>query len=62
LKIGISADDVIEAVKVMKKKERETFPENLLAATAPEYLRSIKEVGADYKAGRVKTHGQVFGR
>jgi len=60
LKIGISADDVIEAVKDMKKKERETFLENLLAATAPEYLTSIKEARADYKAGRVKTHGQVF--
>ena len=60
LKIGIRADDVIEAVKDMKKKERETFLENLLAATAPEYLTSIREARADYKAGPVKSHEQVF--
>ena len=62
LKISISADDVIEAVKDMKKKERETFLENLLAATAPEYLKSIKEARVDYRAGRVKSHEQVFGK
>jgi hypothetical protein len=60
LKINISTEDIIEAVKEMNRKEREAFLEILLAATAPEYLASIKEARADYKAGRVKTHEQVF--
>jgi PHD/YefM family antitoxin component YafN of YafNO toxin-antitoxin module len=45
----------------MKKKEREALLEDLLAATSPEYLSSIREARADYKAGRVKTHEEVFG-
>jgi hypothetical protein len=60
LKINISAEDVIEAVREMNRKEREAFLENLLAATGPEYLKSIEEARAEYKAGRVKTHEQVF--
>jgi hypothetical protein len=62
LKVNISAEEVIEAVKEMGRKEREAFLENLLAATAPEHLASIEEARADYKTGRVKTHGQVFGK
>jgi len=46
----------------MRKKEREAFLEDLLAATSPEYLKSIREARADYKAGRVKSHAEVFGR
>ena len=46
----------------MKKKEREAFLKDLLASTSPKYLRGIKEARADYKAGRVKTHDEVFGR
>jgi hypothetical protein len=42
-------------------KERDSFLEDLLASTSPEYLKSIKEAGADYKAGRVRTHQEVFG-
>jgi len=45
----------------MSKKDRDDFLEELLAATSPEYLNSIKEARADYKAGRVKTHDEVFG-
>jgi hypothetical protein len=45
----------------MKKKERDAFLEDLLASTSPEYLQSIKEARADYKAGRTKTHIEVFG-
>lgn len=37
------------------------FFEDLLAATSPEYLDSIKEARADYKAGRLFTHEDVFG-
>ncbi len=45
----------------MKKKEREAFLEDLLAATSPEHLKSIREARADHKAGRVKSHDEVFG-
>jgi hypothetical protein len=61
LKISVSSKEMIEAVKSMKKKERDAFLEDLLAATSPEYLKSIREARADYKAGRVKTHREVFG-
>ena len=45
----------------MKKKERDAFLEDILAATSPEYLHSIKEARADYKAGRIKAHEEVCG-
>jgi len=61
LHIEVRPKDIIEAVKKMKKKEREAFLEDLLAATSPEYLTSIQEARADYKAGRVKSHEKVFG-
>jgi PHD/YefM family antitoxin component YafN of YafNO toxin-antitoxin module len=61
IKVEIKPRDIITAVKKMKKAEREAFLEDLLAATSPEYLRSIKEARADYKAGRVYTHKEVFG-
>ncbi len=60
--LKINSDEIIEAVKKMKKKDRETFIEDLLAATAPQYLDSIREARADYKAGRIKTHKEVFGK
>jgi len=50
------------AVKSMKKSARQVFLEDLIAATSPEYLQSIREARRDFKAGRVKSHGQVFGR
>ena len=62
LKVNISPEEIIEAVKEMNKRERDAFVENLLASTAPEYLDSIKEARADYKAGRLKTHDEVFGK
>jgi len=61
LHIEVRPKDIIEAVKKMKKKEREAFLEDLLAATSPEYLTSIQEARADYKAGRVKSHEEDFG-
>ena len=61
LKLEIKPEEIIEAVKGIRKKERESFLEDLLAAVSPEYLKSIKEARADYKAKRVKTHGEVFG-
>jgi hypothetical protein len=62
VKIKISQEEIIEAIKEMKKKDRESFLEDLLAATSPEYLEGIRESRADYKAGRVKTHKEVFGK
>jgi len=61
IKMEISTEEIIRAVKKMKKRERESFLEDLLASVSPEYLDSIKEARADYKAGRVKSHGEVFG-
>ena len=61
IRIEVKPEDIIEAVKKMKKKERDAFLEDLLASTSPEYLESIKEARADYKAGRVKSHEEVFG-
>jgi hypothetical protein len=61
VKIDLSRRELIKAIKTMRKKERDAFLEDLLAATSPEYLGSIREARADYKAGRVKTHKEVFG-
>jgi len=61
IKMEISTEEIIRAVKKMKKRERESFLEDLLASVSPEYLDSIKEAWGDYKAGRVKSHGEVFG-
>ncbi len=60
LKVPISADEIIEAVKKMKKADREVFIEDLLAITSPEYLQSIKEARAEYKAGKTKSHKEIF--
>jgi len=57
----VKPEEIIKAVKRMKKKEREAFLEDLLGSTSPEYLESIREARADYKAGRVETHKEVFG-
>ena len=56
IKMEIEPEVIIEAVKKMTKKERDVFLEDLLASTSPEYLKSINEARADYKAGRVKSH------
>ena len=61
VKVPISSDDIIEAVKKMKKHERESFIEDLLAITSPDYLQSVKEARADYKSGRTKSHKEIFG-
>lgn len=62
LRMEVTPATVIEAVKKMKKKERLIFLEDLMAATSPEFLRSIREARRDYKAGKVKSHEEVFGR
>ena len=60
IKLLVKSEDIIAAVKRMKKAERDAFLEDLLAATSPEYLKSIREARADYAAGRVKSHDEVF--
>ncbi|MDO8446394.1 MAG: hypothetical protein Q7T53_09900 [Deltaproteobacteria bacterium] len=62
VKLEVKPNEIIEAVKGMRKKERDEFLEDLLAATSPTYLKSIKEARADYKAKKVKSHEEVFGK
>ena len=62
VKMEVSQETIIRAVKGMKKSTRQVFLEDLIAATSPEYLQSIRDARRDFKAGRVKSHGQVFGR
>jgi len=62
LRMEVTSTTIINAVKKMKKKERLIFLEDLMAATSPDYLRSIREARRDYKAGKVKSHEDVFGR
>jgi len=47
--------------KIQVKPEEIIEANPLLAATSPEYLKSIREARADYKAKRVRTHAEVFG-
>lgn len=61
VKIPISTDDIIEAVKKMKKSDREAFIEDLLAITSPEYIQSVREARTEYKAGKTKSHKEIFG-
>jgi hypothetical protein len=61
VQINLKPSEIIAAVKKMKKKDRDAFLEDLIAATSPEYLSSIKEARTDYKAGRTMTHKEVFG-
>ena len=60
IEIRIKPQEIIEAVRKMKKEEREDFVEDLLASVSPDYLESIKQAREDYKAGRVKSHDETF--
>ena len=62
VKIRLEPKELIKAINDMKKKERDAFLEDLLASTSPEYLDSIREARAEYKARKIKTHKEVFGR
>lgn len=62
VKMEVSPETIIRAVKGMRKSVRRAFLEDLIAATSPEYLQSIREARRDVKEGRVKSHGEVFGR
>jgi hypothetical protein len=60
LKVPISADEIIEAIRRLEKSDREAFVEDLLAITSPEYVQSIEEARAEYKAGKTKSHKEIF--
>ena len=62
VKMEVSPETIIRAVKAMRKSARRAFMEDLIAATSPEYLQSIRGGRRDFKTGRVKFHGDVFGR
>ena len=62
LAVDLTADQVIAAVRRMKLADRRDFIEDLLAATSPDYLASIREARADRRAGRVNTVREVFCR
>ena len=62
VRIQVKPEEIIEAIKNMEKRKRDAFLEDLIAATSPDYLDSIREARADYKAKRVKTHQEVFGK
>ena len=61
IKMENNPEDRIKTLKKMSKENRDAFIEDLLASTSPEYLISIKEARADYNAGRVSDHQEVFG-
>ena len=60
IQMEVKPEEIIRAVKRMKKKERDNFLEDLLASVSPEYLESIRTARDDYKNGRVKSHEEVF--
>jgi hypothetical protein len=62
VKLQVKPEEIIEAIKGMEKRKREAFLEDLIAATSPVYLSSIREARADYKAKRVKALKEVFGK
>jgi len=62
IRLSVDPEMIIEAVKAMKKKDQDEFLEDLLAATSPDFIESIKEARADYKSGRVFEHSEVFGK
>ena len=61
IKMEVKPEEIIRAVKKMRKNERDAFIEDLLTAISSDYLDSIKQARTDYKAGRIKTHEEVFG-
>jgi hypothetical protein len=62
LKLEVSPETIIRAVKGLEESARRAFMDDLIAATSPEYLQSIRDARRDRKTGRVKFHGDVFGR
>ena len=59
IKLGVSVKDLVAALNKLGAEDRELFIENLLAATSPDYLNSIREAREDYRAGRVLTDDEL---
>ena len=59
IKLGLSVKDLVAALNKLSAEDRELFIENLLAATSPDYLNSIREAREDYRAGRVLTDDEL---
>ena len=60
VKVGISVKDLIATLQGLSDEDREFFIENLLAATSPEYLRSISQARQDYREGTTIPFQEVF--
>jgi hypothetical protein len=61
IEINITPAQIIDAIKRMKKKDKDSLVEDILASSSPEYLKTIREAREDYKKGRVYSHDEVFG-
>jgi hypothetical protein len=60
VKIDFSVADLAAALQQLSDEDREFFIENLLAATNPEYLKSINEARRDYQEGRTIPYEKLF--
>ena len=60
LAVRVEPEQIIQAVKSMGAREREEFVEDLLAATSPKYLASIRKAREDARKGRLKDHKDLF--
>ena len=60
VKVSVSLEELVTALREMKDEDREWFLENLLAATSPDYLKSIREAREDFREGRVLSAEELF--
>ncbi|GEM_PF-1059059 len=60
VKVVLSVKDLVTALQGLSDEDKESFIENLLAATSQEYLESIKEARKDYKEGRTVSYEELF--
>ena len=60
VKVSVSLEELIAALREMDGEDREWFLENLIAATSPEYLKSIQEARDDYRLGRAVGAEELF--
>jgi hypothetical protein len=60
VKVDLSVKDLITALRGLDDEDREFFIENLLAATSPEYLKSISQARKDYKEGKTIPFEKAF--
>jgi hypothetical protein len=60
VKIGFSVAELAAALQQLSDEDREFFIENLLAATSPEYLESVKQARRDYREGKTIPYEELF--